>query len=75
MVSNSGHLIRLSMNLVDNAAKYTVHGEIKILAKEENVWIQVVIADTWIGILPEHLEYLFDRFYRVERSSSIRGNR
>ncbi len=56
-------------NLVDNALKYTRRGgSITISAYRKGAEIEVRIADTGIGIAPEHLPHLFERFYRADTS-------
>lgn len=57
-------------NLVSNAVKYTVDGEIGIVAEERDEGVRVAVRDTGIGISPEHLERLFDRFYRTDKARS-----
>lgn len=59
---------RMIGNLLSNAIKYSKpEGEIYISIKEmERDNIQVRITDNGIGILPEHLPNLFQRFYRVD---------
>ena len=70
---DSDDLIRLFVNLLDNAIKYTERGEIKVNAKKDGNHIVVIVTDTGIGISPEHLPRLFDRFYRVDQSRNTRG--
>lgn len=65
---DSDNLVRLLVNLVDNAIKYTEHGGILVTADQDAEAIWVTVADTGVGIQAEHLPYIFDRFYRVERS-------
>jgi len=61
-------LIRLFLNLLDNAIKYTPSaGKIKVQAEKRADRICVSISDTGPGIPPEQLPHLFERFYRVER--------
>ncbi|PWN08227.1 sensor histidine kinase [Rhodohalobacter mucosus] len=57
-------------NLVSNAVKYTAEGEIGIVVDEYEDSVSVAIRDTGIGISPEHLERLFDRFYRTDKARS-----
>jgi signal transduction histidine kinase len=55
-------------NLVDNAIKYSPHGgpiRIRIWSPEEAT-VAISVSDRGGGIPPEHLEHLFERFYRVE---------
>jgi heavy metal sensor kinase len=64
---DADHLIRLFINLIDNAIKYTpARGEIKVQAEHQGQKILIKIRDTGPGIPLEHLPLLFDRFYRVE---------
>jgi len=70
------HLIRLFINLIENAIKYApVGGQISLTAVKKPNEIQISIHNTGPGIPPEHLQRLFDRFYRVEadRSSQTGG--
>ncbi|WP_416672922.1 HAMP domain-containing sensor histidine kinase [Egbenema bharatensis] len=65
------HLIRLFLNLLDNAVKYTPEqGKVSLTAIVHDHGIQVSVSDSGIGISPEHLSHLFERFYRVEKSRS-----
>ena len=70
------HLIRLFMNLLENALKYTpVGGQITITAAKKPDDAEVTIHNTGLGISPEHLPFLFDRLYRADsdRSSETGG--
>jgi signal transduction histidine kinase len=58
------------VNLIGNAVSYTTEGEIRVKAyrHEDKVWIDV--KDTGQGIAPEEIPYVFDRFWRSDRSRS-----
>jgi signal transduction histidine kinase len=58
-------------NLLANAVRYTPVGgrvSMRVYAGGDDVLIEV--ADTGPGIVPEHLPYVFDRFWRAEKSRS-----
>ncbi|MEB6610218.1 ATP-binding protein [Staphylococcus borealis] len=56
-------------NLIDNATRYTQPGDsITIISSSVDTYQTLYISDTGSGISPEHLELVFDRFYKVEAS-------
>jgi heavy metal sensor kinase len=64
-------LKQLFLNLTDNALKYTPAGGRVTLAWERaDGWVRVAVADTGIGIAPENLPHLFERFYRADKARS-----
>ena len=66
-------LIRLFVNLIDNAIKYTEQGGIIVEAAMLGRTAEVMVHDTGIGIAPEHLPHIFDRFYRVDAARTTPG--
>ncbi len=58
-------------NLIDNAIKYTKEsGLIEILLCEQGETVCVTVQDNGIGILKEHRDRIFERFYRVDKARS-----
>ena len=58
-------------NLMDNAVKYNKDGGLVIVRiSREGEQAVLTVADTGIGISPEHQERVFERFYRVDKSHS-----
>jgi two-component system phosphate regulon sensor histidine kinase PhoR len=59
-------------NLIQNAVKYgNDKGRVMVLLEEEGKkHIQIMVKDDGPGIPPEHLNRIFERFYRVEKSRS-----
>lgn len=62
---------RAVSNLLSNALRYTPQGEsIHLRAMQTEQGVDVSVENPGKGIEPEHLDKLFDRFYRVDRSRS-----
>lgn len=60
-------LIQMVMNLLDNALLYTnPGGEITLTTTVKQRQAILSVCDTGIGIAPEHLTHIFERFYRVD---------
>jgi heavy metal sensor kinase len=64
-------LIQLIMNLIDNAIAYTNPGgkvTLEVGVKYNNAYL--IVRDTGIGIAKEHLDHIFERFYRIDPARS-----
>jgi signal transduction histidine kinase len=69
VVMDAGRVGRVLSNLVGNAMRHTPPGgQVEITARREPGCLRVQIVDTGEGIRPEDIPYVFDRFYRGEKS-------
>ena len=69
-------LTQLFTNLLQNALQYTPDGgSILVKARKTNSQIKIKIEDTGIGIAPEHLNKIFERFWRADKSRSYQSGR
>jgi heavy metal sensor kinase len=68
---DSEWLYQLFANLIDNALRYTpAPGTVRVIGSKQNGTAKVQVIDTGIGIAPQHLAHLFERFYRVDKERS-----
>lgn len=66
-----GLVYEIVQNLCNNAVKYNVEGgRVDVRVTKENGHVVLKVADTGIGIPPEHQSRVFERFYRVDKSHS-----
>ncbi|MBU7216177.1 HAMP domain-containing protein [Staphylococcus gallinarum] len=64
---DSDRIEQVLTNLIDNACRYTEPGDTITIDIAENDYDNLLyITDTGTGIAPEHLEQVFDRFYKVD---------
>ncbi len=57
---------RVVINIVQNAIKFTPDaGKIQVQMQAEEGWLEVSVADNGVGIDPEHVEHVMERYYRV----------
>ena len=74
---NPESIERVLRNLLSNAIKYSHNGgriKVKVETDRTGNYLQVAIEDNGIGIPKEHLDKIFERFYRVENKiHTIKG--
>lgn len=67
-------LYELTYNLCENAIKYNKEGgSVRLTVSQPAEAVCLCVADSGIGIPPEHREKVFERFYRVDKSHSKRS--
>ena len=71
LVGDRVRLRQLFLNLIDNAIKYTPEGgAVRLDVDRQNGIALFHVQDTGIGIPPEEIPKVFDRFYRVDKARS-----
>jgi PAS domain S-box-containing protein len=69
VIADKDRIRQVLLNLVDNSFNYTSEGgEIRLSAFKVEDELEISVADTGIGIPPEDLELVFERFYRGEQA-------
>ncbi len=70
LFGDKNKLKQVLVNLLTNAVKYTEAGSITISIEEEDEFGRIIIRDTGIGIPPEDISRIFERFFRVDKGRS-----
>jgi signal transduction histidine kinase/ligand-binding sensor domain-containing protein/CheY-like chemotaxis protein len=84
LYGDRSRLVQVLTNLVSNAIKYTPEGWVRLEARgggtdaessPERLWYRFDVVDSGVGISPEYLESIFDRFRQLDHShtKSVRG--
>jgi len=74
VVGDAGRLQQLASNLLSNAVKFTPErGSIAVLLLKNGERVQMQVRDNGIGIAPEFLPHVFDRFSQADTSAARRA--
>ncbi|MFD0711213.1 sensor histidine kinase [Paenibacillus sp. GCM10027626] len=69
MSADEERLHQLLVTVLDNAIKYTPEGGlVRVVCRKLSHSVQLEVEDTGIGIAPDNLQHIFDRFYRGDRA-------
>jgi GAF domain-containing protein/anti-sigma regulatory factor (Ser/Thr protein kinase) len=70
MLVDEEMLRQIILNLLSNAAKFTVRGNIHVRARADDGNVEIAVADTGIGIAADKLESIFEEFEQADASST-----
>lgn len=59
---------KIIFNLVSNAFKYTLEGEVSLSLKDMGDTVQLTVTDTGVGIAEEEMPYIFNRFHKIKNN-------
>ncbi len=74
VVTDSGKLRQILLNLIINAVKFTERGSVtvsmRLTEKRGKTWVELKVADTGVGIANDQIPRIFDRFFQVDSSET-----
>lgn len=72
LVADRDRVTQVLLNLLDNAFKFTAEGEVRITASAGAGLAEIAVHDTGMGIPPEELPLIFDKFHQTTRRDTLR---
>jgi histidine kinase len=68
VLADPERLVQLLSGLLSNALRYTPAGTVRLTGRAEGRQVAISVDDTGIGIAPEQLPHVFERFFRADPS-------
>lgn len=70
VIADESKIAQVLDNLISNAIKNTKRGGVTISSESDSKMLTLFIKDTGVGMTPDEIEHIFDRFYRTDASRS-----
>jgi len=72
--TDSALLTKVLRSLMSNAIRYTENGNVAVNCFREADGVRITVRDSGVGITHEHLEDIFEEFYRINNDPAARNN-
>jgi PAS domain S-box-containing protein len=70
IMADKDHLLEVLDNVIDNAVKYTESGGVEVSVDGDGSKVRFMVRDSGIGIAPEDVSHLFQKFYRINNADT-----
>ncbi|MBT9609293.1 MAG: hybrid sensor histidine kinase/response regulator [Aquabacterium sp.] len=71
-VQTDGYVLeRILRNLLNNAVRYTEHGEVRLRARKRGPWVICQVWDTGVGIQRQHRHRIFDDYFQARNDGRL----